>query len=170
MNGFGWFLDRPADLPPLPGLNDLDWPAHRIDLEREMRFPWSGGRHPWLDAAIETGEHLIGIESKRFEPFRDKHMASFSAAYDADVWSGLEPFAAMRDRLRTQPKSFRHLDAAQLVKHALGLAAEGRRIGKARRVRSKRGCRAPSRDRGFRPRRRKRGRPLRLMPLARLAG
>ena len=45
-NGFGWFMDRPTALPAFPGTDDLDWPATRVDLEREMRFPWSGGRHP----------------------------------------------------------------------------------------------------------------------------
>ena len=33
VNGFGWFLDRPADLPPFPGLEDCDWPAIRVDVE-----------------------------------------------------------------------------------------------------------------------------------------
>jgi len=38
-NGFGWFMDRPTALPAFPGTDDLDWPATRVDLEREMRFP-----------------------------------------------------------------------------------------------------------------------------------
>lgn len=96
-----------------------------------MRFPWSGGRHPWLDVAVETETHLIGIESKRFEPYRDTKTAHFSDAYDRDVWGeGLMPFAKVRDRLRSEPATYRYLDAAQLVKHALGLATEARRIGK----------------------------------------
>ena len=39
-NGFGWFMDRPSALPAFPGEDDLEWPATRVDLEREMRFPW----------------------------------------------------------------------------------------------------------------------------------
>jgi hypothetical protein len=131
VNAFGWFLTRPADLPPFPQLSDIDWPAVRVDVERQMRFPWSGGRHPWLDAAIETGKHLIGVESKRFEPFRDTKTVNLSEAYDRDVWGEqMSPFASMRDVLR-QSCSFVHLDAAQLVKHAFGLVTEGRRVGKA---------------------------------------
>ena len=66
VNGFGWFLERPDALPPFPPLADLDWPTIRVDVERQMRFPWSGGRHPWLDAAVETERHIVGVESKRF--------------------------------------------------------------------------------------------------------
>lgn len=131
VNGFGWFLERPEDLPPFPPLVDLDWPTTRVDIERQMRFPWSGGRHPWLDAAVETQDHLIGVESKRYEPFRDAKSAKLSEAYDRDVWGdGMQSWCTMRDRLRASPETYRFLDAAQLVKHAFGLATEGRRVGK----------------------------------------
>lgn len=132
VNGFGWFLQRPADLPPFPSMSDLDWPATKVAIEQEMRFPWSGGRHPWLDAAIETPTHLIGVESKRFEPFRSGKQAALSPTYDRDVWGeNMGPFTAMRDALRSGEASFRHLDAAQLVKHAFGLVTQGRRLEKA---------------------------------------
>lgn len=101
VNAFGWFINRPSDLPAFPTLADIDWPATRVDVERQMRFPWRGGRHPWLDAAVETQMHLVGVESKRFEPFRDAKSVNLSAAYDRDVWGGrMAPFTRMRDRLR----------------------------------------------------------------------
>lgn len=132
VNAFGWFIERPADLPPFPPLADLDWPAHRVDVERQMRFPWRGGRHPWLDAAVETRTHLIGVESKRFEPFRDAKTVKLSDAYDRDVWGDeMTPFTVMRDMLRKGDTVFTYLDAAQLVKHAFGLVTEGNRIRKA---------------------------------------
>lgn len=131
VNAFGWFIERPSDLPPFPPLADLDWPAHRVDVERQMRFPWRGGRHPWLDAAVETATHLIGVESKRFEPFRDAKTVNLSDAYDRDVWGdGMVPFTLMRDILRNGDAPFTYLDAAQLVKHAFGLFTEGNRVGK----------------------------------------
>ncbi len=131
VNAFGWFLERPADLPPFPPLAELDWPALRVDVERQMRFPWRGGRHPWLDAAVETATHLIGVESKRFEPFRDAKTVNLSNAYDRDVWGNeMTPFAVMRDMLRSGDTTFTYLDAAQLVKHAFGLITESNRIGK----------------------------------------
>ena len=132
MNAFGWFIERSAILPPFPPLSEIDWPATSVSVEYQMRFPWRGGRHPWLDAAITTRERIIGVESKRFEPFRDRGVVSFSEAYDRDGWGKqMAPFTTMRDRLRAGTPSFAHLDAAQLVKHALGLVTEGRRLEKA---------------------------------------
>ncbi len=132
VNAFGWFIERPAILPPFPPLSEIDWPATRVDVEYQMRFPWRGGRHPWLDAAVATEGHIIGVESKRFEPFRDQKTISLSEAYDRDVWGEhMTPFTEMRDRLRSKAASFVYLDAAQLVKHAFGLVTEGRRRDKA---------------------------------------
>lgn len=132
VNGFGPYLEAPSTMPHFLCLADLDWPAIRVDVERQMRFPWSGGLHPWLDAAFETTTHLVGVESKRFEPFRDHKEAKLSNAYWRDVWGdGMERWCAMRDRLRAEPNAFVHLDAAQLVKHAFGLASEATRISKA---------------------------------------
>lgn len=131
VNGFGWFVERPDLLPTFPGLDDIAWPAVSVEIERQMRFPWSGGRHPWLDAAVMTSSHLIGIESKRFEPFRGRQRAHLAEAYDRDVWGdAMEPWLAMRDALRRDPSSFRYLDAAQLVKHAFGLVTEAGRINR----------------------------------------
>lgn len=96
-----------------------------------MRFPWAGGRHPWLDAAIETATHLIGVESKRYEPFRSRKPAKLLAKYSEHQWGqGMEGWNAVRDKLLAEPKFYRHLDGAQLAKHAYGLATEGDRRGK----------------------------------------
>jgi hypothetical protein len=69
-NTFGLFLDRAYDLPAIPGTQLFGWPAKCVDIEHCARFPWRGGRHPWLDAYVETSTHILGIESKRFELFR----------------------------------------------------------------------------------------------------
>lgn len=131
VNCFGVFLAAPQTLPPFPALADLDWPAVAVEVERQMRFPWRGGRHPWLDAAVETPRHLVGIESKRFEPFRDTKCVSLSEAYDRPVWGeGMKAWCQMRDDLRSGAIRFRFLDAVQLVKHALGLVTEARRLNK----------------------------------------
>jgi hypothetical protein len=112
-------------------LADLDWPPVTLEVERQMRFPWRGGRHPWLDAAVETRAHLIGIESKRFEPFRDTKSVNLSDAYDRPVWGeGMDAWYQLRDELRSGAIRFRFLDAAQLVKHAFGLVTEARRLNK----------------------------------------
>lgn len=80
--------------------------------------------------AITPG-HLVGVESKRFEPFRDRKTVSLSVAYDRDVWGdGMGRYCGVRDRLRSGALRFAHLDAAQLVKHAYGLVTDARRKGK----------------------------------------
>lgn len=34
VNGFGFFLEKPDLLPKFPGLDDLDWPPTKVELER----------------------------------------------------------------------------------------------------------------------------------------
>ncbi len=119
-NAFGWFLNRAADLPPLPGV-----PAGvptSVTLEAEMRFPWTGGRHPWLDVGIETDTTLIGVESKRYEPFRPGKASGFSEVYDRPVWGEkMAGFTKVRDALVAGDVEYDALDAVQLIKHAYGI-------------------------------------------------
>lgn len=122
-NAFGWFLDRPKALPPLPGV-PMGQPE-TVEIEAEMRFPWTGGRHPWLDASITTPTTLVGVESKRYEPFRPGKAMGFSEAYDSRDWGkGMARFTAMRRALTEGKQTYRHLDAVQLVKHAYGLKTQ----------------------------------------------
>lgn len=131
-NAFGFFMDQPERLPPLPGTESWGWPAKSMILEECCPFPWwPRGRHPWLDVFIETTTHIIGIESKRFEPYRAKTEGTFSKTYWREVWGNrMGPFELMRDRLCTREFGFERLDAVQLVKHAFGLVTEAGRRGK----------------------------------------
>ena len=127
-NTFGFFITGAHRLPPFPA-----WPEmskfHEVHLEKEMRFPWAGGRHPWLDAAVKSIDSLVGIESKRFEPFRGRPKVNLSDAYWRDVWGDdMDGFQALRDDLQAGIIKFEHLDAAQLVKHALGLKTQAREL------------------------------------------
>jgi hypothetical protein len=129
VNTFGWFIERPDRLPPLPGMTGIGTPTE-VEIEYCARFPWRGGRHPWLDAVVATPSHFVGIESKRFEPFRDRKTVALSTAYDRPVWGDrMRHFERLRDSLRSGEFTFEYLDAAQLVKHAFGLVTEGRRRG-----------------------------------------
>ena len=126
-NAFGPFMtDSPAmELPALPiGPSDkeFDWSASSVEVEVECKFPWDGGMHPWLDIRIDQPGAVIGIESKRYEPFRDTSVARFSDAYWRDVWGErMGGYCALRDKMKEGQIEFRHLNAAQLVKHAFGL-------------------------------------------------
>ena len=126
-NCFAWFHHRPELLPPLPGVAK-GFHAARVEIEYKAAFPWSGGHHPWLDAAILDGERIIGIESKRYEPFRGRKTAPFSDAYDRPVWGNdMGPVVETMNRLKSGDLRFEFLDAAQLVKHAFGLVTEAER-------------------------------------------
>ena len=129
-NTFGFFLNRPGDMPPLPGCDFVTWPAKSLTLERTVRFPWRWGGHPVLDVLITTPSALIGIESKRFEPFRPKSAPSLSEAYWRPVWGDrMEGYQQVRDDLRRDKTLYAHLDAAQLFKHAFALRTQVNREG-----------------------------------------
>jgi hypothetical protein len=97
-----------------------------VQIETEMRFPWSGGRHPWMDAAITTPTTLVGVESKRYEPFRPRKASAFSEAYDSRDWGlGMRRYTSTRLALVQGSQTYRCLDAVQLVKHAYGLKTQG---------------------------------------------
>lgn len=124
-NTFGFFLNRPDDLPPIPGCEFVEWPAVSVTLERTVRFPWHGGRHPVLDVLITAPSALIGVESKRFEPFRPKKAPSISQAYWRPVWGDrMGGYQQVRDDLHRDKSLYAHLDASQLFKHALALRTQ----------------------------------------------
>lgn len=129
-NAFGWFLQRPALLPALPGV-----PAGQVetvDLAVEMRFPWSGGRHPWLDVGIATHTTLVGITSRRYEPFRPLKQTGFADVYDKPVWGpNMARYTGLSHELIAGMAGFEVLDAALLIKQAYGLRtrAQKRALG-----------------------------------------
>jgi len=124
-NAFGLFLEQPQLLEGMPTRRAL-----KVELECEVRFPWAGGCHPCLDVLIEGVEALIGVESKRYEPFRAHGLAEVSDAFLRPVWGDrMHGYETIRDLLLAEPGAFVHFDAAQLVKHALGLRTAVTRDG-----------------------------------------
>ena len=129
-NTFGFFLNRPQDLPPLPGCDSAEWPATSVTLEAMLRLPLKGRYHPVLDALVTTPDALIGIESKRFEPFRTKRIKPIPDSYWRPRWGDrMNGYQAVRDRLRRDEGQFATLDAAQLFKHAFALRTQVNREG-----------------------------------------
>ena len=121
-NAFGLFLESPNDMPPIPGCEHWWSQASCVTLEATLQFPWHQGRHPCLDVLVITERAVFAIESKRFEPYRERQPASFSHAYWRRVWGNqMDGYEFIRDMLRGCGTLFSRLDAAQLVKHAFGL-------------------------------------------------
>lgn len=123
-NTFGFFLKKRCLIPPLPGCEKY-WPVQRLAIEKSIKFPWWGGTHPHLDCVIWTPSALIGIESKRYEPFRPKKEINLSKSYWRDCWGDeMGGFKQVRDIIEEDPRYFSRIDATQLFKHAFALRTE----------------------------------------------
>jgi hypothetical protein len=90
-------------------------------LRFEAVYPTGlGGTPPHLDVEA-TGACTLVVESKLVEYLTCKP-AAFSAAYDTIADSRREsPWFGAIAKLRSNPTAYRYLDAAQLVKHSLGV-------------------------------------------------
>jgi len=121
VNTFAPFRLRPERLS-LAGVTGFD----AIELE----YPCDNGlvgTNPHFDLFARTATTVIAVESKFLEPLQQKP-AKFSDQYARPFMGTVErpriaeePWARMYARLRSDPQTYRHLDAAQLVKHYLGL-------------------------------------------------
>jgi hypothetical protein len=112
-NSFGAFLRSRADIPVAGTL----FPG---TVRLEVKCPTGlRGTPPTLDCLVE-GPNVLAIESKFLEPF-SFHAARFSDAYHSAMASMHPTWRSEFGRLIEDPTRYRHLDAAQLVKHYLGL-------------------------------------------------
>ena len=79
------------------------------------------GTPPHLDALLTAGQVVLGIESKCLEYLTPK-IAKFVAAYDnIKDDSRTASWLPYIEELRRHPDRYHYLDAAQLIKHWLGL-------------------------------------------------
>ena len=79
------------------------------------------GTSPHLDFAAWKEGCVAAVESKFLEPLT-RHTAQFADSYDRVMAREADPcWRRMYESLKEQPRRFCHLDAAQLVKHYLGL-------------------------------------------------
>jgi hypothetical protein len=117
-NTFGPFL---PDNRPVPiGGRSFDGD---VALEHECRTPLRG-TPPTLDLVV-SGNQVLAVESKCTEPFA-AHSARFSDAYEAQMEKVHSTWREEYRRLIEDPVRYRHLDAAQLIKHYLGLKSQYR--------------------------------------------
>ena len=117
VNCFAPFRRRPDDLV-LPGNPRFD------ALQFEQECPTGlRGRSPNLDVLLKGPDGIVGIESKLTEHL-SRHQAKFSDAYEERIndFRREQGYFAEMLRLKRQPDIYALLDAAQLIKHAFGLA------------------------------------------------
>jgi hypothetical protein len=81
-----------------------------------------GGRKPNLDFVATGPKAIVAVESKFLEIIRTVKPAEFRQSYESVIRTNAEPaWQGMYYALLDDPVKFIHLDAAQLVKHYLGI-------------------------------------------------
>lgn len=118
VNCFAPFRRRIGDLA-MPVGEAFD----QLRFERKCPPGLRGGRSPNLDVLLSAPTGVVGIESKLTEHLV-RHRAAFSPAYAEQIRDGRRDHGYFREmiRLMSAPDSYVWLDAAQLIKHAFGLA------------------------------------------------
>ena len=91
-------------------------------LRFEEKLPIGArGKAPNLDFVASGSDDVVAVESKCTEQL-GRHVAEFSEVYDARIAKLAEGgWGAEYEALKADPKRYAYLDAAQLVKHYLGL-------------------------------------------------
>ena len=118
VNCFAPFRRRIADLA-LPGAGAFE----TLAFEQKCPTGLRGGRAPNLDVLLTGPGGVVGVESKLTE-FLIPHRAAFSPAYGEQIRDARSEQGYFREMLRLMdaPDAYVWLDAAQLIKHAFGLA------------------------------------------------
>jgi len=123
VNCFAPFRQRIGDLV-LPGNSAFN----ALEFERKCPTGLRGGRAPNLDIVLSGLTSMVAIESKLTEYLLTEspsiRQAKFSHAYQEQIRDARRKQGYFREMLRLQnrPDHYIWLDAAQLIKHAFGLA------------------------------------------------
>ena len=121
-SAFGPWRTRPEDLP-LPGVQG---PFRALRLEERLHIPHGGGT-PNLDVALDGPGGLVGIEAKLTEHLAPRPPRAWKPAYRRPAMAAAldGSWRAVFDDLLEGRWVPRHLDAAQLARHALSLRGAG---------------------------------------------
>jgi len=92
----------------------------------KMLFP----KTPNLDVVIEYNNRVFAIESKFTEPYKKKQKG-LSERYTSDklFWKGIPNLEKLGNEISPDNNKFKYLDAAQLIKHILGLKEQCGKTG-----------------------------------------
>ena len=99
----------------------------KLKFERKFEIAKKFPIPPNMDVAICVGDGTVfAVESKFTEPYGNQRHGGLKPAYlDLDLWSGLENIRDLAEDISPNDNIFKRLHVAQLVKHLLGLKAEG---------------------------------------------
>ena len=98
-----------------------------LKFERKFEINKKFPLPPNMDVVISVDEGMVfAIESKFTEPYGNQRHGGLKPDYlDLDLWYGLENIRDLAENISPDDNTFKRLNAAQLVKHLLGLKAEG---------------------------------------------
>jgi hypothetical protein len=116
--------EREAALAPLlPACGVVPMAIERIDFEVKNVVNPRFRTAPHLDVQMAAGGGVVAIESKFCEPYRGKPVAGLHGAYlrETRLWDGWPSLRALAGAISPEDGQHRHLHAAQLVQHLLGL-------------------------------------------------
>ncbi|MCL2348009.1 MAG: hypothetical protein FWC50_07065 [Planctomycetaceae bacterium] len=105
--------------------------AGKIKFEEKFEISSSFRYPPNIDIIIDDSQSQIyAIESKFTEPYSSKKPKGISERYIDNVsfWSGLSNLYDLAKEICPDNNRFQHLDAAQLIKHVLGLKKTKKRF------------------------------------------
>jgi hypothetical protein len=121
LNAFGAWLGREDSLE----ICGLKTRGATLQLEAQQRI-FRGGRAPNLDCLLAGERRVVGIESKLTEPLAIHRPGVWSEAYGRPTCRSLLSggWADLLEEYLDGTATAAHLDAGQLVKHALGLRAQ----------------------------------------------
>ncbi|OYU82527.1 MAG: hypothetical protein CFE24_15270 [Flavobacterium sp. BFFFF2] len=107
---------RPFNSDTLP--NAVQFEQKFEICDNKIDFP----KKPNLDVVIEYDHNVYAIESKFTEPY-SKVPKGLSDKYRSEVsfWNGLPHLQDLANKISPDNNDFKNLDAAQLIKHILGL-------------------------------------------------
>jgi hypothetical protein len=90
----------------------------------EQPFATDVSWDPHLDVILAGGDVPVAVESKFVEPYDDKERATVAEAYfrRPDLWEGMDELRNTARQIADGKVVFERLEAAQLIKHSLGLA------------------------------------------------
>jgi hypothetical protein len=114
VNTFGPFRRETRHLT-LGGISDFD----RVEFEYACDNGLQG-TFPHADLLAQTRHSVLAVESKFLEPLTPKP-AAFTAQYQGAFDRAERPWRNLYHRLCSDALTYRYLDAAQLLKHYLGL-------------------------------------------------
>jgi len=103
----------------------LEFGGHRnfTKFGFEQKLPTGlQGTAPTLDFTATSQTCILGLESKFLETFDNRKPAFVEKYQEAFHNCGCGVLETAYHSIREQPSEFQHLDAAQLMKHALGIA------------------------------------------------